>query len=90
MIKNRFELPLCSSQGDASLLTDSEVAALVSANHIPGYMLEKAVDNPERGVGIRRMVLAKKASLDKALAHLPYRNYDYSFVSVIINDLNLS
>lgn len=71
----------CLFQGEASLLTDAEVCALVSANHIPGYMIEKVVDNPERGVGIRRMVLAKKANFGNALSHLPFQNYDYSCVS---------
>lgn len=69
-----------SKRGDASQLTDAEVTALVLANHIPSYLIEKEVDNPERGVGIRRLVLAKKANLDQALAPLPYRNYDYSYV----------
>lgn len=52
------------------------------ANHIPAYQIEKEVDNPERGVGIRRMVLAKIANLDKPLSQLPYRNYDYNYVSL--------
>lgn len=63
------------------MLTDVEVCALVSANHIPGYMIEKEVNNFERGVGIRRMVLAKKANFGSALSHLPFQNYDYSLVS---------
>lgn len=69
-----------SRNGETSTLTDDEITALVFANHIPAYQLEKEVDNPERGVGIRRMVLAKIANLEKPLSQLPYRNYDYKFV----------
>lgn len=67
-----------SKRGDSAKLTDSEVANLVYANHIPAYLIEKEVDNPERGVGIRRMVLAKRASFQKQLSNLPYKHYDYS------------
>jgi hypothetical protein len=34
-------------------LTDDEIISLVEAKHIPAYQLEKAVDDPERGVAIR-------------------------------------
>lgn len=73
-----------SIQGETSTLTDDEITALVFANHIPAYQIEKEVDNPERGVGIRRMVLAKIANLEKPLTQLPYRNYDYNYVSLCL------
>jgi hydroxymethylglutaryl-CoA reductase (NADPH) len=53
---------------------------LVKSNHIKPYMLEKCVNNPERGVGLRRKVIAKENNLTKALTELPYIGYDYSKV----------
>lgn len=53
---------------------------LVKSNHIKPYMLEKCVNNPERGVGLRRKVLAEENNLTKALTELPYIGYDYSKV----------
>lgn len=53
---------------------------LVKSNHIKPYMLEKSVNNPERGVGLRRKVLAEENNLTKALTELPYIGYDYSKV----------
>lgn len=53
---------------------------LVGANHIKPYMLEKCVDSPERGVGLRRRIIAAESDLTKALTALPYVGYDYSKV----------
>lgn len=53
---------------------------LVKSNHIKPYMLEKCVNNPERGVGLRRQVIAKESNLTEALIKLPYIGYDYSKV----------
>lgn len=53
---------------------------LVDNNSIPGYQLEKAVNDCERGVGIRRQVISDAGKLMTALTDLPYRNYDYSKV----------
>lgn len=53
---------------------------LVESKHIKPYMLEKCVNNPERGVGLRRKVLAAESNLTKALTELPYIGYDYSKV----------
>ncbi|XP_050497378.1 3-hydroxy-3-methylglutaryl-coenzyme A reductase isoform X2 [Diabrotica virgifera virgifera] len=64
----------------AGTLTDAEVILLVENKHIPGYQIEKAVDNPERGVRIRRKILAKDANLKNPLFDLPFKNYDYSKV----------
>lgn len=46
-------LSIYKSEDGAKALTDDEVIALVDAKHIPAYQLEKAVDDPERGVAIR-------------------------------------
>ncbi|XP_057664342.1 3-hydroxy-3-methylglutaryl-coenzyme A reductase isoform X1 [Diorhabda carinulata] len=64
----------------AVTLTDEEVILLVQNKHIPGYQIEKAVDNPERGVRIRRKMLAKDANFKNHLLDLPFKNYDYSKV----------
>ncbi|CAH1103468.1 unnamed protein product [Psylliodes chrysocephalus] len=61
-------------------LTDEEVVLLVQHKHIPGHQIEKAVDNPERGVKIRRKLLSNEAKLNNILVDLPFKNYDYSKV----------
>lgn len=53
---------------------------LVKLNHIKPYMLEKCVNNPERGVGLRRKVIAEENNLTQALTELPFTGYDYSKV----------
>lgn len=72
------------SELGASALTDEEVIVLVKNKHIPSYQVEKAVDNPERGVGIRRKIIGANGNLSQALLDLPYKNYDYSKVRPII------
>lgn len=63
-----------------SALTDDEIILLVKNKQIPGYQIEKAVDDPERGVEIRRKILAIEGKVCDALTDLPYKNYDYSKV----------
>lgn len=65
----------------ATALSDEEIILLIKNRHIAGYQIEKAVDNPERGVGIRRKILGGDLDAPKVLEGLPYRNYDYSLVS---------
>ncbi|XP_046662046.1 3-hydroxy-3-methylglutaryl-coenzyme A reductase isoform X2 [Homalodisca vitripennis] len=67
-------------KGSAGSLCDAEVRALVRASYIPTYQIEKAVDDPERGVGIRRQIVGQSGDFTDALTQLPYRNYDYSKV----------
>lgn len=74
-------------QNSAESLSDVEVQALVKSSYIPTYQIEKAVNNPERGVGIRRQIVGQAGNFTPALTDLPYRNYDYSKVS---NGLQLS
>nr|AKO63319.1 3-hydroxy-3-methylglutaryl coenzyme A reductase 2 [Leptinotarsa decemlineata] len=64
----------------AVALNDEEVILLVKHKHIATYQLEKALDNPERGVKIRRKIVSNEANSLKALTGLPFRNYDYSKV----------
>lgn len=64
----------------AEALTDQEVINLVKNKHIAAYQLEKAVGNPERGVAIRRKIIAKDGKFEEPFEALPYKNYDYSKV----------
>ncbi|KAK2713393.1 3-hydroxy-3-methylglutaryl-coenzyme A reductase-like isoform X2 [Artemia franciscana] len=61
-------------------LSDSEILSLVKSKHIPGYQLEKALDDMERGVKIRRAILSETLPLKTALDSLPFTQYDYSKV----------
>ncbi|KAH0952187.1 hypothetical protein HN011_000262 [Eciton burchellii] len=84
----KFEIPrsledcieIYKSKMGASVLTDNEVIQLVNYKHIPAYQLEKAVDNMERGVGIRRRLVAVAGKFTNEMDNLPYKNYDYSKV----------
>ncbi|PWA26469.1 hypothetical protein CCH79_00001184 [Gambusia affinis] len=60
------------------MLTDSEVINLVTARKILNYKLEALLETPERGVAIRREMLALKLPVSSALSGLPYKGYDYS------------
>ncbi|XP_040277355.1 3-hydroxy-3-methylglutaryl-coenzyme A reductase-like isoform X1 [Bufo bufo] len=64
----------------AQYLSDAEVIKLVNAKHIPSYKLESMMESPERGVAIRRQMLAPKLPQSSALLNLPYKNYNYSLV----------
>lgn len=64
----------------AQYLSDAEVIKLVNAKHIPSYKLESMMETPERGVAIRRQMLAHKLPQSSALQTLPYKNYNYSLV----------
>ncbi|CAH1723691.1 3-hydroxy-3-methylglutaryl-coenzyme A reductase isoform X1 [Aphis gossypii] len=73
-------LDVYKTQKSAEQLNDEEVLMLVKSNHIKPYMLEKCVNNPERGVGLRRKIIAAESNLAEALIQLPYIGYDYSKV----------
>lgn len=72
-------LQIYRSEG-ASKLTDKEVILLVDTKHLPGYNLEKAVKNQERGVKIRRQIIQNCTKCESAFFNLPYKHYDYSKV----------
>uniref|UniRef100_A0A8C1NIR8 3-hydroxy-3-methylglutaryl-coenzyme A reductase n=1 Tax=Cyprinus carpio TaxID=7962 RepID=A0A8C1NIR8_CYPCA len=74
------EYPAIINQG-ARCLTNAEVMALVECRGILGYRLEAVMENPERGVAIRREMLSAKLPAASALEKLPYRHYDYSQLS---------
>ncbi|XP_022901116.1 3-hydroxy-3-methylglutaryl-coenzyme A reductase-like [Onthophagus taurus] len=73
-------LTIYKSEWGASTLSDEEVIRLVKNKTIAPYQLEKAVNNPERGVGIRRKIFGENGKFDEALINLPYKDYDYSKV----------
>ncbi|KAI7796284.1 3-hydroxy-3-methylglutaryl-CoA reductase b, partial [Triplophysa rosa] len=62
-------------------LSNTEVMALVECRSILGYRLEAVMENPERGVAIRREMLSGKLPNRRALDNLPFRDYDYSKVT---------
>lgn len=64
----------------AESLTDEEVFNLVKNNYIAAYQLEKAVSDPERGVTIRRRIVAKDGKFEETFEGVPYKNYDYTKV----------
>lgn len=66
----------------AKFLTDAEVISLVNRKHIPAYKLETLMETQERGVSIRRQILSQKLAEPSSLQYLPYKNYNYSLVSL--------
>lgn len=64
----------------ANALTDCEVIELVKHRHILAHQLEKAVDNMERGVGIRRAIVGEAGNFKDVFQDVPYRDFDYSKV----------
>lgn len=75
-------LDIYKSNLGADGLSDEEVIMLVKNKTIASYQIEKAVNNPERGVGIRRKIVGESGKLSSALVDLPYKSYDYSKVRV--------
>ena len=76
-----FQCTCSPSQAGAASLSDTEVMQLVEGKHIPAYKLETVLDDPERGVSVRRKLVAKQLSSgDACLSELPYRYYDFSKV----------
>ncbi|EDW83286.1 uncharacterized protein Dwil_GK22403 [Drosophila willistoni] len=66
--------------GGPDALTDDEIMAIVQAGgqHCPLYKIESSLNDPERGISIRRKVLVKLAKLqEECLDILPYQHYDY-------------
>ena len=54
---------------------------LVNSKDIPSYKLESLLATPEKGISIRRQMLADKLKVTDCLQTLPYQHYDYSLVS---------
>lgn len=69
----------------APLLDDEELVSLALRGKIPGYALEKTLEDKTRAVKVRRAVISRtpataelSAKLEKSL--LPYENFDYDRV----------
>uniref|UniRef100_A0A7G3A776 3-hydroxy-3-methylglutaryl coenzyme A reductase n=1 Tax=Lutzomyia longipalpis TaxID=7200 RepID=A0A7G3A776_LUTLO len=80
-------LPECieilNSNDRGASLSDEEIRMIVKAGggHIPLYNIESVLNDPERGVKIRRQILATEARFPyDVFQNLPYRGYDYSKV----------
>ncbi|XP_013784164.1 3-hydroxy-3-methylglutaryl-coenzyme A reductase-like [Limulus polyphemus] len=70
---------LKSTEGPQKL-TDEEILILVEHKYIAPYKLESVLNNPERGVHIRRQLVTKSSNCSSGLNDLPYEHYDYSLV----------
>ncbi|KAI1301191.1 3-hydroxy-3-methylglutaryl-coenzyme A reductase [Halotydeus destructor] len=73
-------IALLASEEGHKELTDDEVILLVTSKRLQAYRLESALEDPTRGVKIRRLLLEKTVPLGKHLYNLPYLHYDYSLV----------
>lgn len=71
---------LLNSEDGPCELTDEEVLTLVQKGKLPSYRLEAALNDPARGVHIRRLLLARTDVLGHHVANLPFLHYDYSAV----------
>lgn len=71
---------LLNSEDGPAQLTDTEILILVEKKCIPAYKLESILGDAERGVAIRRQMIARAASKRHALDNIPYTDYDYSLV----------
>lgn len=54
---------------------------LVEKKQVPAYKLEGTLGDYERGVAIRRQIIADKILTEDAMDSLPFSNYDYTYVS---------
>ncbi|XP_017479765.1 PREDICTED: 3-hydroxy-3-methylglutaryl-coenzyme A reductase, partial [Rhagoletis zephyria] len=66
--------------GGPANLTDEEVLLIVNSagNHCPLHKIESILDDPVRGVRIRRQVISARAKVPaERLECLPYLNFDY-------------
>ncbi|KFM69136.1 3-hydroxy-3-methylglutaryl-coenzyme A reductase, partial [Stegodyphus mimosarum] len=61
-------------------LTEDEIILLAEKRIIQSHKLETIVNNPKRGVSIRRKLLGKLAKRGEILESLPYADYDYKLV----------
>jgi hydroxymethylglutaryl-CoA reductase (NADPH) len=73
------------SEEGAKSLTDEELINLVNAggNYLPLHKIETIIEDSERGVKIRRQILANRMGYQSAndlFSSLSYRTYDYSKV----------
>lgn len=77
-------LSLLNSEDGAKELSDREVLLLIEKKCLQSYRLESALNDPIRGVHIRRLLLTMQSGAEKEgadpLFGLPFLNYDYTKV----------
>lgn len=78
-------IKIMMSDEGAKLLTDEEIINLVNAggNIMPLHKIETIIEDAERGVKLRRQIIASRLSpkgLPDVFNNLSYRTYDYSKV----------
>ena len=83
--RTREECELMLKEKKAPLLSDSELVDLSLRGKIPGYALEKTLENKTRAVKIRRAVVSRTpgtAEVSSLLerSKLPYEHFDYDRV----------
>jgi len=66
-----------SGDDGTSRLIDEEIIQLVEKKHIACHQLEKILNNPTRGVEVRRKIIGKQGSMGRGLENLPFRHFDY-------------
>lgn len=71
---------LYKDENEVKNMMDAEIMLLVDAKLIPSYQLETLLGDPERGVKIRRLLLARDSNCKTILSNLPFTNYDYKLV----------
>ncbi|XP_032595854.1 3-hydroxy-3-methylglutaryl-coenzyme A reductase isoform X2 [Drosophila grimshawi] len=68
------------SAAGPNALSDEEVIAIVNAGgtHCPLYKIESVLADPERGIRIRRQIIASRAQMPmERMDMLPYQHFDY-------------
>lgn len=73
-------LEIYRSEGIGTALSDEEVVMLVEQSHIPLHRLENVLNDPLRGVRLRRRIISSRFQTEMSVKKLPYLNYDYSKV----------
>ena len=73
-------LEIYRSEGIGTALSDEEIVMLVEQSHIPLHRLENVLNDPLRGVRLRRRIISSRFQTEMSVKKLPYLNYDYSKV----------
>jgi hydroxymethylglutaryl-CoA reductase (NADPH) len=78
-------IKIMSSEAGAKSLTDEELITLVNAggSYLPLHKIETIIEDPERGVRIRRHIIANRLgykSAQEIFDKLSFRSYDYNKV----------
>lgn len=73
-------LEILKSTDGPTRLKDNEVIQLVERKYIREHQLEQRLNDPSRGVRIRRKIVGKNEHLRKAMENLPHLHYDYQKV----------